>query len=92
MYINLLLVNDGRPKLDKNEIFHPKTGNLQPGAEDKLRDLFRGYVSFVRGEKPFIFPFRFYPPNAVVPKMNFTMSGLRIDDNKKMKYTKNFIL
>ena len=86
-YINLLLVNDGRPKLDKNEIFHPKTGNLQPGAEDKLRDLFRGYVSFVRGEKPFIFPFRFYPPNAVVPKMNFTMSGLRIDDNKKMKYT-----
>ncbi len=86
-YINLLLANDGRPKLDKNKIFNPKNGNLLPGAEDTLRDLFRGYVSFVRGEKPFVFPFRFYPPNAIVPKMNFTMSGLRIEDNKKMKYT-----
>ena len=88
-YINLLLQNDGRPKLNKNDIFNHKDGTLKNGAEDILKNSFRGYISYVRGEKPFIFPFKLYPNNAVIPKnYNYYMSGEKIDDNKKLRFTK----
>jgi hypothetical protein len=44
--INLLRVNDGRPKVDVDEIFDGE-GNLV--SADKLEAAAQGYVSFVRG-------------------------------------------
>jgi len=87
-YINLLLQNDGRPKLNKNEIFNQKDGTLKPGAEDKLRESFTGYISYIRGEKPFIFPFKLFANNSIIPKnYNYYMSGEKIEDSKKIKFT-----
>ncbi len=86
-YINLLLLNDKRPPIDKNDIFTIQ-GTLQPNIEDKLRNYFKGYISYIRSEKPETFPFRIYPKNAVVPVFNRFMSGDIINPEKRLKYTK----
>ena len=87
-YINLLLQNDGRETIKKSDIFNSKDGTLKPHAEDKLREIFIGYVSYVRGEKPYIFPFRIYPAEAAIPKVEYYMSGEKIDQAKQIRYTK----
>lgn len=87
-YINLLLENDGRKLINKNEIFNVKDGTLKLDAENKLRESLTGYVSYIRGEKPYNFPFRIYPKDAVIPKFKYYMSGDKIDQNKQLQFTK----
>jgi superfamily II DNA or RNA helicase len=87
-YINLLLQNDGREKIDRSEIFNLKDGTLKHNAEQKLRDIFKGYVSYIRGEKPYIFPFRIYPKQSTIPNIEYYMDGHKIENDKKIKYTK----
>ena len=87
-YINLLLQNDKRPKINKNDIFNSKDSTLKPGAEEILREIFKGYVSYVRGEKPETFPFRIYPDNSLIPSVKYYMSGQKIDNDRKIKFTK----
>jgi superfamily II DNA or RNA helicase len=87
-YINLLLQNDGRKKIDRNDIFNSKDGTLKKDAEGKLREIFKGYVSYIRGEKPYVFPFRIYPKESTVPNIEYYMDGHKIEVNKKIKYTK----
>ena len=87
-YINLLLLNDGRKELNKYDIFNNKNGTLRLGADEKLREAFTGYVSYVRGEKPYIFPFRIYPKDAIVPRIEYSISGNKIEKDKQIKYTK----
>ena len=74
-YINLLLENDKRKLISKSDIFNSKDGSLKPNAIDILKDVLKGYVSYVRAEKPFIFPFRIYPKNSIVPKIEYYLSG-----------------
>lgn len=85
--LNLLLVNDKREPIRKDDIFR-KDGTLQEGSVELLSRLMKGYVSYARGEKPLQFPFRLYPEDAVIPQMEFYMSGKRIEDEKKLKFTK----
>ena len=87
-YINLLLENDGREKINKYDIFNIKDGTLKEGAEKLLRQIFTGYVSFMRAEKPYDFPFRIYPKNSMIPKVDYYIDGKKIDKNKIIKYTK----
>jgi hypothetical protein len=87
-YLNLLLENDKRPLLNKNEIFNSKDGTLKPNAENILQQAMKGYISYMRSEKPFIFPFRLNPKNSVVPTTEYYISGKKIDDKYKIKYTK----
>ena len=87
-YINLLLLNDGREKIQKNEIFNYKDGSLLPDADKKLRNIFKGYISYIRAEKPFIFPFRINPKQSVIPNIEYYMSGQKIDIDKKIKFTR----
>jgi len=63
--LNLMNVNDGRPMVELKEIFDNK-GNLKiiNGKEvgkELLIQMMNGYVSFVRGENPYTFPFRIFP-------------------------------
>ena len=87
-YINLLLENDRRELINKNDIFNPKDGTLKVDAEKKLREALTGYISYIRGEKPYNFPFRIYPKNAVIPDVKYYMSGDKIDINKQLQFTK----
>ena len=55
--LNLLLANDHRPELTKSKIFD-QNGNIN---DKEIIKGARGYVSFMRGENPFAFPFRLFP-------------------------------
>ena len=64
--INLLNQNDKRPLIDIKDVFDSKgyfkedeNGN-EIGKQLLLRKA-RGYISFVRGDNPYTFPYRIYP-------------------------------
>jgi hypothetical protein len=52
--------NDRRGRIDVKDIFD-KNGNFKNGGEELLIRKATGYVSFVRGENPYTFPYRIYP-------------------------------
>lgn len=63
---NVLNINDNRSSIKQDEIFD-KDGNFIESTDDKEggRELLNrkliGYVSYIRGENPYAFPFRIYP-------------------------------
>ena len=70
--LNLMNINDGRPTVDSNEIFD-SDGNLkiQDGKEigkELLISMMNGYVSYVRGENPYTFPYRIFPKEFDIDK------------------------
>lgn len=56
--MNLLRRNDKRETMEESQLF--KDGVLLDDAV--FMDYVRGYVSFVKGENPYTFPYRIYPP------------------------------
>jgi hypothetical protein len=64
--VNLMNINDRRPPVQAKEIFD-KNGNflVGPDGEEIGKELLErkstGYISFVRGENPYGFPYRIYP-------------------------------
>ena len=64
--LNLMNMNDKRATIEEKEIFN-KDGNLlidKDGnkiGEELLRRKATGYISFIRGDNPYTFPFRIYP-------------------------------
>ena len=69
---NLMNLNDGRPTISTNQVFKENgdfveekkdtDGNvLQEDGKELLKRKLIGYVSYVRGENPYAFPFRIYP-------------------------------
>lgn len=63
---NLMNINDNRALINVTDVFD-KNGNFvkaESGKEDGRKLLKRkltGYISYVRGENPYLFPFRVYP-------------------------------
>ena len=69
---NMMNLNDKRAVITMNQVFD-KEGNfvkesknangivIQESGQDLLRRKLTGYVSYVRGENPYTFPFRVYP-------------------------------
>jgi superfamily II DNA or RNA helicase len=60
--LNLMNTNDRRSRIEVRDIFE-KNGNLKKTGEETLIRKSTGYISFVRGENPYTFPFRVYPNN-----------------------------
>ncbi len=58
--LNLMNLNDRRGVVTISDIFD-KDGRLKDSGRDLLVRKANGYISFVRGENPYIFPFRVYP-------------------------------
>lgn len=58
--LNLLLYNDKRNPISKSEIFDNEGYLLEKGKE-KLSKVLNSYISYVKGQNPYIFPFRLYP-------------------------------
>ena len=67
-YFNLFLWNDRKLDLTKTisskEIF--KDGQFREGQEERFRGWCQEYVSYIKGENPFTFPFRLPPPENVI--------------------------
>ena len=58
--LNLMNTNDRRAQIETKNIFD-KNGNIKLSGEELLIRKATGYVSFVRGENPYTFPYRVYP-------------------------------
>lgn len=68
-YFNLFLWNDGRLPKDKAlsaPDYFTEEGELEPETADQFRGWVQDYVSFVKGESPFTFPFRLPPPQEMI--------------------------
>lgn len=70
-YFNLFLWNDKRLDPSKtisvSEIFE-KDGTFKEGQESRFRGWCQDYISYIKGENPFTFPFRLPPPeNLIAP-------------------------
>ena len=88
---NLMNLNDKRKMCKISDIFEPD-GNFIPnkGKELLIRKL-NGYVSYIRGENPYTFPFRVYPDkdeSAIYPTIQ--MNDKPIEPGKELKYINVF--
>jgi hypothetical protein len=68
--LNLMNTNDRRGRVEVRDIFD-KNGNFKKNGEELLIRKATGYISFVRGENPYTFPYRIYP-NEFAPKNTFS--------------------
>jgi len=65
--VNLMNSNDKRGTITVDEVFDQKTGTFREakdgseGGRELLHRKLIGYVSYIRGENPYTFPFRIYP-------------------------------
>jgi|UniRef100_A0A6C0AL60 hypothetical protein len=85
--LNLMNLNDNRFPISENEIFD-KSDNLlvDPTGEtgiELLKQKCRGYISYVRGENVFTFPYRIYPKEMGEPRSLLKLIKLGRD---KWKY------
>jgi superfamily II DNA or RNA helicase len=67
--LNLMNTNDRRGRIEVRDIFD-KNGNFKKNGEELLIRKATGYISFVRGENPYTFPYRVYP-NEFAPENTF---------------------
>ena len=75
--LNLMNLNDDRYSIKTTDIFNTD-GSMTENGEELLIQKSRGYVSFVQGEDPYLFPFRLYPNDDT------TLGGYRNNSLKNM--------
>jgi hypothetical protein len=98
--LNLMNTNDRRSRMEVKDIFD-KNGNFKPDGEEMLIRKAMGYVSFVRGENPYTFPYRVYPnifakQNTFKKfnndKLGFNYPSIQMNNLKILNEDKNRIL
>ena len=58
---NLMNLNDKRKTIKVSDVFDTD-GKFKPdGGKELLRKKLNGYISYIRGENPYTFPYRIYP-------------------------------
>lgn len=81
--LNLLNINDRRPTIKLKKVFNEEGEITEQGKELLVRKM-RGYVSYVRGENPYTFPFRIFPKD--IPSHTQYKSDVKIQMNgRKIK-------
>ena len=88
--LNLLLTNDKRKNIKVSDVFD-KYGNITVSGKKLLIETARGYVSYMRGENPFTFPFRLYPSknndhNVITKFPSFDYTKKKIANEDKIKF------
>jgi len=68
MLLNLININDNKPKVLEKDIFDKKgdfliDSNGNEIGKKRFVEISRGYISFIKGENPYSFPYRIYPKN-----------------------------
>ena len=96
-YFNLFLWNDRKLDTKKNirpsDIF-TESGNFKEGREQEFRRWCQDYVSFMKGENPFTFPFRLPPPDDILAEIDreTDVDGKKIKEPRKyLKLTKSYV-
>jgi hypothetical protein len=90
--LNLMNTNDRRGRIEVRDIFK-KNGDFKENGEELLIRKATGYISFVRGENPYTFPFRIYPndfapqntfPNIKYPNYQMNLRPINPEDKKRI--------
>ncbi len=68
--LNLMLLNDKRGKVEGKDIFDAQGRFVVPLGKKLFMQKATGYISFVRGENPYTFPYRIYP-KVFAPEHSF---------------------
>ena len=96
--LNIMNTNDSRAKIDVKDVFDSEGNFKREGRELLIRKL-TGYVSFVRGENPYTFPYRVYPslfaPDHTFPSIAYPlyqMNGKRISDSNRERILSPYLL
>ena len=80
--LNIMNINDGRSTIEISDVFD-KNGNLlidKEGnnvGEEIIKRKSTGYVSFVRGENPYTFPYRIFP-SMFAPEYTFNNANSKL--------------
>jgi len=96
-YLNLFLWNERkleRNKMIKTSDIFTDSGEFKEGYEKQFRRWCQDYISFVRGENPFTFPFRLLPPDNMIalPDRTTDIKGQPIKKPRKyLTLTKSFV-
>jgi hypothetical protein len=96
-YMNLFLWNDRQQepteRLEVADLFTPE-GDLHAGpASDRFRAWCQSYVSYVKGENPFTFPFRLSPPKTIeVDAVTTSFSGEPIAPADTLQYLTPYLV
>jgi len=103
--LNLMNINDRRGEIAMKDVFD-KEGDFKKNSKGEevgkqlLIQKATGYVSFVRGENPYTFPFRIYPSifspnnsfsNKALKYPSYQMNGKIINDEDKIKILNLFL-
>ena len=90
--LNIMNTNDRRGRIDVKDIFD-KNGNFKKTGEELLTRKSTGYISFVRGENPYTFPYRIYPtefakeytfPSIKYPSYQMNLKKIKHEDKKRV--------
>jgi len=90
--LNIMNMNDKRGKINVKDVFDKK-GNFKKNGEELLIRKATGYISFVRGENPYTFPYRVYPnsfapnqtfPNVKYPSYQMNLKKIGHEDKKRI--------
>jgi len=96
-YLKLFLLNDRRmdeAKLVTTKGIFNENGDFKEGKEILFRKWCQEYVSFVKGENPFTFPFRLPPPDKLIalPDRTTDINGKDIQQPRKyLTLTRSFV-
>ena len=90
--LNLMNSNDRRARIEVKDIFDKK-GDFKKNGEELLIRKATGYISFVRGENPYTFPYRVYPsefakentfPAIKYPSYQMNLAKIKHEDKKRI--------
>jgi hypothetical protein len=85
--LNLLRLNDRRPTFKQRSIFK-SNGDFTKGGESLLKEMCKGYISYIRGGDPPRFPYKLIAPESRIPKPKYLFNGEPIPESKKIEHTK----
>jgi hypothetical protein len=90
--LNLMNMNDRRGKIEVKDVFD-KQGEFKETGKELLIRKATGYVSVVRGENPYTFPYRVYPnefarkdtfPAIAYPSYQMNGKKISVEDKKRI--------
>jgi hypothetical protein len=88
-YFNLFLWNDRRldpsKSLKVSEFFN-ENGTFKEGQEQRFRGFCQDYVSYIKGDNPFTFPFRLPPPKNIIADPTLLIDHFGNKIKKQRKY------
>ena len=79
--LNILNMNDGRSIIKYSEVFESNGDPTEYGMQ-KLREKMNGYVSYVKGENPYSFPFKVFPNDTP----SFTSKSIKSFTYPRIQY------